>query len=283
MKAVKRFKNSIQHSRPPGMDSLLGKGTRMVQPPLSFSTPPKPPLDHKSRSEDAANRRPVEQALTVEGVHRDIDLGSFEEDSEQQGTGVAQQSERQHESISGHQPHGHVSAAGDSARRDLHANPEEHKAHQAATAPITIDHEGKGQARDPLSEHLYLGLGAGGSSRSPSPPTVSESPPAAESNIYETAYDQEIQRLKSLPGRSTTLFLTRRVSHKEEYRQDEDLIRGKSHDEARRKSGLARLFDQARTTDSKAGQASEHATAEPAPMGLAGAAGLVRNMMAKKE
>ena len=88
------------------------------------------------------------------------------------------------------------------------------------------------------------------------------------------------------------------MSHKEEYRQDDDLIRGKSHDEVKQKSGLSRVLDQARMMAAKddqidytnAGEAmgeskdiAEHPKAEPEPIGLANAAGLVRNMLGKKE
>ena len=299
MKAVNRFKSSIQHKRPPGIDSILGKDTRLVQPPLSLSTSTKPPLYHKTRSEDASNRRPVEQALTTEGVHRDIDVDNFEENiPERADTSVSYSPKSSVKRSSTQQSDEHGSPTLNSPKRNLHANPQEHKSHHAATAPLPIDHDGRGQARDPLSEHLYLGLGPGGSSRPPSPAAVSESPPAADTNIYETAYHLEIQRLKSLPGRSTSIFLTRRVSHKEEYRHDDDLVRGKTHDEAKQKSSLAKMFDQARMMAAKddqsehanAGEAmdvskdvGEHPKAEPEPMGLANAAGLVRNMLGKKE
>ena len=78
MKAVKRFKRAIQHKRPSGMDDILGKDSRMVQPPLSMFAPSKPPLYHKTKSDDGSDRRPVEQALVTEGVHRDIDTEKFE-------------------------------------------------------------------------------------------------------------------------------------------------------------------------------------------------------------
>lgn len=301
MKAVKRFKKAIQHKRPSVMEDILGKDSRMVQPPLSMFTPSKPPLYHKTRSDDGSNRRPVEQALAIEGVHRDIDVESYNKSvPERQDTGIIYSPEQGVKRSSTQQSDEQGSPISSSGKRNLHANPQDHKPHHAATEPVPIDfdHHGKGQARDPLSEHRYLGLGPGGSSRPPSPAAVSESPPAAEPNIYETAYDQEIRRLRSLPGRSTTLFLTRRVSHKEEYRQDEDLIRGKSHDEAKPKSGLAKVLEQAKLkstpdahfkgdSDGRAGDEGTNedqgSKDEPEPIGLANAAGLVRNMLGKKE
>ena len=301
MKAVKRFKNAIQHKRPPGMDEILGKDSRIVQPPLSMFTPAKPPLYHKTRSEDASNRKPVEQALATEGVHRDVDPESFDKSlPERQDTGITYSPETPVKRSWTQPSDEQGSSTSNNANRNLHANPQDHKPQHAATAPLPIDfdHHGKGQARDPLSEHRYLGLGPGGSSRPPSPAAVSESPPATEPNIYETAYDQEIRRLRSLPGRSTTLFLTRRVSHKEEYRQDDDLIRGKSHDEAKQKSSFAKVLEQAKLKAAKDdqsehasdGQAMDEGTNEAAsskagsePISLANAAGLMRNMLGKKE
>lgn len=298
MKAVKKFKDSIQHKRPPGLNTILGNDIRMVQPPLSLFTPAKAPLYHKTRSEDASDRRPVEQALTTEGVHRDIDPGNFEKSvAERRDTGITFSPTKSVKRSSAEQSDEQESNTVTSSKRALHANPQDHKPHHAATVPLPIDHDGKGQARDPLSEHLYLGLGPGGSSRPPSPAAVSESPPATEPNIYETAYDLEIQRLRSLSDRSTTLFLTRRVSHKEEYRKDNDLIRGKSHDEAKQKSGLAMVLEKARIKATKGapsdstgkGEAmnegkdeAEPSNTEPDPSGLASAAGSVRNMFGKR-
>ena len=299
MKAVKRFKSALHHRRPPGIDSILGNDTRIVQPPLSLSTPTKPPLYHKTWSEDASDRNPIEQALTTEGVHRDVHPDNFEKSvPERPDTGISYSPHTSIKRSMTQLSDGKGSTTFDSPKRNLHANPRDHQSHHAATEPLPVDHDGKGQARDPLSEHLYLGLGPGGSSRPPSPAAVSESPPAADTNIYETAYHLEIERLRSLPGRSTSLFLTRRVSHKEEYRQDDDLIRGKSHDEAKQKSGLARMLDQARMMAAKddqtdhvnAGEAAneskhtaEHSKLEPEFTGLANAGGLVRNMLGKKE
>ena len=302
MKAVKRFKRAIQHKRPPGVNDILGKDTRMVQPPLSMSTPSKPPLYHKTKSDDASDRRPIEQALAKEGVHRDIDTENIKKQlPERQDTGIAYSPMKR---SSTQQSDEQGSPTSNNAKRNLHANPQDHKSHHAATEPVPIDfdHHGKGQARDPLSEHRYLGLGPGGSSRPPSPATVSESPPATEPNIYESAYDQEIRRLRSLPRRSTSLFLTRRVSHKEEYRQDDDLIRGKSHDEAKPKSGLARVLEQAKlktanddpSKESNDDQAMDEGTKDGThetkgskaghePMGVASAAGMVRNILGKQE
>lgn len=204
------------------MDAILGKDTRMVQPPLSMSRSEKPPLYHKTRSVDTHDRRPLEQVLVAEGVHRDIDLDSHSGAlPARQDAAVAFTSEPWVQRSSAHKVDGEDAPNPLHLKRDLHAKPQEHRPTHAATAPMSIDHHGKGQAHDPLTDHLFLNLGAGSSSRPPSPPTISESPPAADVDIYETAYHNEIERIRANQGRSATLFLTRRVDEIEDYRKDE--------------------------------------------------------------
>ncbi len=253
MKAVKRFKDAIARKtrRPPGMAGILGNDTRMVQPPLSMSIPKKPPFYHKTRSVDTHDRRPLEQALVAEGVHRDIDLANFEKAvPDRQDTAVAYSPITPTKRPSDHNTEASSSSPRTPSKRILNAHPEDHRQFvHSATAPQPVSHDGKGQAHDPLTDHLYLGLGLTGSSEPPSPPTVSESPPAAEElNIYETAYHNELERLRAERGKSTTLFLTRRVEGNEEYEKDDRLIKGDvgGGGAQRLKSGFVKVLDQAR-------------------------------------
>lgn len=231
----------------------------MVQPPLSISRPEKPHPFHRTRSVDSHDRRPIEQALVAEGVHRDIDLDGYEKSlPSREDAAVAYSSkERPSEHDAEQAP-----SSPKNSKRTLNAHPQDHRpAVHAATAPTLGSHGGKGQAHDPLSDHLYLGLGPGGSSRSPSPPCVSESPPAADSNIYEKAYDMEIQRLRAANGRAATLFLTRRVETNEEYQKDERFMivrgNGNSGDGSKAKSGFARVLEEARIKAAKGEKPSE--------------------------
>ncbi|KAF6223509.1 hypothetical protein HO133_000352 [Letharia lupina] len=252
MKAVKRFKNIVAHKRPSGLQGILGKDTRMVQPPLSMSRPEKRPLFHKTRSVDTHDRRPIEQALVAEGVHRDVDLDGFEKSlADREDTAIAYSPTSPTKRFSEHDPEQSPSSATNN-KRTHNAHPQAHRPPvHASTAPMPGPHSGRGQAHDPLSDHLYLGLGPGGSSRTPSPPCVSESPPAAETNIYETAYDMEIQRLRAANGRAATLFLTRRVERNEQYQNDELFMRGTSGDAPKAKSGFARVLEEARMKAAK--------------------------------
>lgn len=204
MKAVKKFKNVIAHKRPPGMDGILGKDTRIVQPPLSMDRPEKPKQYHKTRSVDTHDRRPIEQALVSEGVHRDVDFVSLESDDkavpDREDTAVTYLPTTPTKRSSNDDHHKSPSSP-TSPKRTLNAHPQDHRPlHHAATAPTPIDHLGKGQAHDPLSDNLYLALGPGGNSAPPSPPAVSESPPAANTDIYETAYHMELERIRAKQG-----------------------------------------------------------------------------------
>lgn len=262
MKAVKRFKNIVSHKRPSGLQGILGKDTRIVQPPLSMARPEKRPLFHKTRSVDNYDRRPIEQALVAEGVHRDVDLDGYEKSlPDREDTAIAYSPKTPTKRPSEQESEHSLSSATNN-KRTLNAHPQAHRPPvHAATAPMPVPHGGKGQAHDPLSDHLYLGLGPGGSSRTPSPPCVSESPPAAEVNIYETAYDLEVQRLRVANGRAATLFLTRRVERNEEYLKDEHFMRANLGVAPKAKSGFARVLEEARmkavkgekSTDEQAG------------------------------
>ena len=54
-------------------------------------------------------------------------------------------------------------------------------------------------------------MGPKASDDPPDPPAVSESPPAAEVDIYERAYHEEVERIRRVDGREKVLYLTRRV------------------------------------------------------------------------
>lgn len=71
MRAVKRFKRLLGRKRPHLMNSFFGRDSRIVAPPLSTRSTPDAT---ESRSVDAHDRRPMEQALTREGIHRHIPI-----------------------------------------------------------------------------------------------------------------------------------------------------------------------------------------------------------------
>lgn len=257
MKAVKRFKNSIAHKRPHRIKGILGGDARIVQPPLSISHPDKPYVHHKTRSVDTHDRRPIERALVAEGVHRDIDFSGFNQSLPDRGDTAIAYSPTSSPSTPTN-PKSQKSPEIDSTsptspRRELHASPKDHRTQPSGPSqPWTIptpskskDHPSRGHAHDPLTDHLFLSIGPGGDTDPPDPPAVSESPPAAEINIYETAYHSEVERIREKRGKEATLYLTRRVDAKKEYREDRNM-KGVDRDAPVGKSGFARILDLAR-------------------------------------
>lgn len=257
MKAVKRFKNSIAHKRPHGITGILGGDARIVQPPLSISHPDKSFVHHKTRSVDSHDRRPIESALVAEGVHRDIHLSGFNQFQPGRDDIAVAYSPTSSPSTptkpKSQRSPGIDSTSPTSPRRDLHASPKDHRPQTSGSSqPWTIptpsrskDHQGRGHAHDPLTDHLFLSIGPSGDTDPPDPPAVSESPPAANINIYETAYHSEVQRIRDKRGKEATLYLTRRVDAKKEYREDRNMM-GVDHDAPVGKSGFARILDLAR-------------------------------------
>ncbi|KFZ20371.1 hypothetical protein V502_03206, partial [Pseudogymnoascus sp. VKM F-4520 (FW-2644)] len=76
---------------------------------------------------------------------------------------------------------------------------------------------GRGHAHDPSNEApLYLRVGSGHADHPDSDSdSIAQSPAAAEFNIYDTAYRQEVARIKGL-SEGALVYLTRRVGAWEE-------------------------------------------------------------------
>jgi [calcium/calmodulin-dependent protein kinase] kinase len=93
---------------------------------------------------------------------------------------------------------------------------------------------GKGHAHNPLEDTLFLNIGTG-EDFPPDPEDgciVSESPSNVDINVYETAYEEEVQRIiaqrreqfaNNAANRRPTLYLTRRVENVKSIR-DNDAI-----------------------------------------------------------
>ncbi|MCJ1404684.1 hypothetical protein MMC11_007910 [Xylographa trunciseda] len=247
MKAVNKFKSLLNRRRPYLMSSILGQGGRIVQPPLSINSDPLRGMPQKSRSFDAHDRRPVESALVQEGVHRVIESDLMDISPPEREDGAVLQSPVQM-SMDTHDKQ--ESSKASVYRRDLNAHPEAHRSGEGSQ-PRGIEQRkdnGKGHAHDPLEELIFLDVGPFASENPPDPPAVSESPPAVEVNVYETAYHDEIERIRARQGSETTLFLTRRVENKKEYQSDENLIGiDKAHSSA--PSGFAKLLQKVRESD----------------------------------
>ena len=243
------------------MEGILGRDARFVQPPLSMSSSEKRGLQ-KSRSVDTHDRRNLEQALVAEGVHRDLHAELDAAPPDRGDAAVAFSPPKTPK-----QKSDHSAKSGDtdtpnltSPKRDLDARPQDHRPPSTSkTLPSGFPDHHKGHAHNPLEDHLYVGVGPG-SDFDPDPPAVSESPPAAEINIYETAYHEQVERIRARQGRAATLFLTRRVDQQPEYKNDKYMIGPGDGDEARDsapKSGIARLLDAARQSKKEKSRADE--------------------------
>ncbi|KAL8843126.1 MAG: hypothetical protein Q9170_000256 [Blastenia crenularia] len=238
MKAVKAFKRLLERRKPGRMSSILGRDARLVQPPKSMLRDEEPaPRIRTTRSVDTSDRRPVEQALAAEGIHRDPEVSSPEKSvPDDKNAAITTSPENKSSPIQNHHD-GVKSPTSPTPKRDIHVQPKDHR-----PKPSTTDDHGKGHAHNPLEDHLFLAVGPYGSDDPPDPPAVSESPAAAETNIYETAYSEEIERIRSRSGTGTTLYLTRRVEKKEEFRDDENLIGRESISDDPPKGGLSKIL-----------------------------------------
>lgn len=205
MKAVKRFKRLVRRKRPEIFDSILGRESRFSQPPHSLHS-------SSSRSVPTMDRQPVESALVVEGVHREIDRdisGPLQETRLNDDKSPSPQREvRKHEvSPSEDQPH----------------SPPQFLRQKSSTFPL--EYSAKGQAHDPLEDRLFLHIGSNPETTPEDDeyPHVSESPSGVDEDIYEAAYQEEMKRILESKG-TADLVLTRRVEHIERLRRHPNVL-----------------------------------------------------------
>jgi hypothetical protein len=236
------------------MSSILGEdeSPRFSQPPLSLprGMPSSPHLEHKSHSLEIFDRRPMEGALATEGVHREIDLsrqGAGQLTSKRRPIDNVIDPIREDPAEHGAKDpkantfltpptlsteHGDDSADALSRRSTAldtpTGDPEKFPPFKRTHARTADDTGHRGHAHDPLEDQLYLFIGpstfagpAGNADRRPSfvpdeddVPIVSESPGAADIDIYETAYRDEIERIRArarTEDSEPAVYLTRRV------------------------------------------------------------------------
>lgn len=214
MKSVQKFKNLLEKKRPEALSGALGVGVRKLHPSLSLDGETEPEL-HKSRSMDIHDRRTIETALAAEGVHHDI----------QTPESVLRPSTNKIDSsvfiVDGPKSNSQSSIS--------RPDPKKISVESIPHSPRRGESGEKGHAHNPLDEEpLFLGVGTGGwDDNSLEPPPrdiVAESPTAAEFSIYDTAYQQEVERIRANQGHSATVYLTRRVDNKKEYKADENMI-----------------------------------------------------------
>lgn len=240
MKAVKKFKTLVERKRkrPSALVESVGRGVRALHPFSSSSEVVTAPPLYSSKGDSVFDLRDDDQAVTSEGVHptEDVPLSSRTQDM--------------------HISHPAPPALDGAAERDLRIDPNTSAKDSGFQSPIPeiIQPEAhdKGHAHDPTDEEpLFLGIGTGGSSDSletPHQELVAESPTAAEFSIYDTAYQQEVDRIRAAQGAAATVYLTRRVDGKKEYKADKHMIKAPlaSELESKAHEGFKNLLDKAR-------------------------------------
>ncbi|KAH8683296.1 BcCMK3, calcium/calmodulin-dependent protein kinase [Tricladium varicosporioides] len=214
MKAVKKFKKLIEdHKRPTGLSDALGRGVRALQSSslLGVDGPTEPTLS-KSKGTDLDERPAVEVVLAAEGVHHNV-----------AAPGADSQLENRLDSS--------TAVVGDEKRGSDKENEQRLTPTRLSSDEVPelqrTDSGEKGHAHDPLDEEpLFLGIGAGshGSLEPPLDNIVAESPTAADFSIYNTAYEEEVNRIRAAKGEKAIVYLTRRVDGKREYKVDENMI-----------------------------------------------------------
>lgn len=210
MKAVKKFKGLLDHNRrPAGLTATLGPAYRSLHQSSASGVPifdgrSDLPLE-RSKSADIHDRHTVNQALVAEGIHATTNPPNLNAATQDQ-TG----------------PY--------SAPKKIHTDP-------LPMPSVPVEDSGeKGHAHDPLDEEpLFLGIGNGAEEMLDAPPqeVVAESPSAAEFNVYDTAYQEEVDRIRAAQGHEAMVYLTRRVDDKKKYRDDPNMLNAPSASQAR--------------------------------------------------
>ncbi|KAM0526178.1 hypothetical protein ACHAPS_004181 [Verticillium nonalfalfae] len=95
-------------------------------------------------------------------------------------------------------------------------------------------------------EPLFLGIGTGACDEFGEPltaDTVAESPTNADFNVYDRAYEEEVQRIMANPARKPTMYLTRFVKERENYRTVANVVDGTGGHGAGPDEGKGRFAD----------------------------------------
>jgi len=213
------------------MNSILGENeaARFSQPPITIQRDGllSPPLEHELNSIEALDHRSVEGGLATDGV-QEIDVSKLNTedvspDTSFRGPNNSSRREKATPPLS-KEPSGKLEVTAD-AQTDKFPPFQSNRPH----AHTADDVGQRGQAHDPLEDQLYLFIGPStfaepsvNPDRRPSfvpddddVPYVSESPGAADVDIYETAYRDEIERIKARAREGEqeepAVYLTRRV------------------------------------------------------------------------
>ena len=220
MKAVKRFKKTLSDKRGRFVEGILGRDSQLVAPPHSMQT----------KSQDTYDRKPMDKILVTAGVHRDYDVDDDMrpvpvdmEQLELYQSPEAQDDNDVQRPIDETVAHYQQRMEAVTHHPDTSQEPATHRRPpERRSRTVPVDGNAKGHAHDPLEDILFLNIGHDPDlpedSWDPDNPFVSESPSAVEMNIYEQAYAEEMSRILERRPREPSIYMTRRVEHREDIR-----------------------------------------------------------------
>jgi [calcium/calmodulin-dependent protein kinase] kinase len=193
--------------------------------------PSRPSILRKSKSQDTDNRRSVESALATEGVHHDIRIDDQNRKNPAEMDNMAYTKPSFRSELMGRRQKSKGPATSTPNSPGIPDGKVIHESmsyrpppSQSTTLPGLISSSGpttpigKGHAHNPLEDTLFLNIGTGEEAL-PQPEEgciVSESPSNVDMNVYEAAYEEEVQRIIAARKdnyRRPTLYLTRRVDN----------------------------------------------------------------------
>lgn len=290
MKAVKKFKNLISRNDSSSQTSMIGGAVPIVKPPQAMS-PRSPseesPMPFQQRSKSTGDTSILASSNTAHGPFPLVQDSLRLEDNQS----ISKMGSGQNEPYTPS-----VQSTALSSREPSSTNQSSFETSSAiGTSPINTEpgnerqkelwrpsetDKSKEQIRDsntnqprPSLFPPYLGIGSGSAQdesdrherqhqqeqHSPSGPGIlSESPPATDIDIYETAYHEEVQRIRSDRSRRKggVIYLTRRV---EEQAHGHDGGGGGNASEFAKWSGKSAKRDQGEEQERRAKAAWERA------------------------
>lgn len=223
--AAKRFKTLLHNKRGRFMEGLgiFGQNSRFVTPPQS--------MGNEATGQDAGKGKPVGKPLFTEGVQGPTDVNDGPETLPQDFNKMAVHK--------GEEPPGPQRSNSERGPDETEARykqrmeamrhhpsishePPERESSLRKSKTFPLEEHAKGQAHDPLEDQYFLHIGPNADESHEHAdfdnPVVSESPGAVEWNIYEQAYQEEMERITARRGRQPSMYMTRRVEHREDIR-----------------------------------------------------------------
>ena len=223
MKAVKRFKKIVSDKHGQMMEGIFGRDSRLVNPPHS--------MRHQSKSQDTHNRRPLDKILVTSGFHKDVEVNDNLEKvpTDMDRLSLFQSPEADDEmeverAIGESDAHYKQRLETLRHRPDVKKDPlQDRTLANRRSRTFPVDGHAKGHAHDPLEDTLFLDIGhdpdlPDGNGGDPERPIVSESPSAVDMNIYEQAYQEEMEKILARRPREPSIYMTRRVEHRDDIR-----------------------------------------------------------------